>query len=183
MFRQLMCWLRRPAFFRAIEHDDLEEAVRLLKLSPALIRATTVRGNTALHIAAAGGQTELAAVLLRMGADVGARNKSGWTPLHAAALHGHTDAIELLIASGAEVDAREQGDNTPLMFAATRHKAAVQALIAHGANVNAKNKTGNTPLGMVASLLQEGGPLLTPTRKLSLTTVAEVLFRSGATRD
>ena len=183
MFHRFVLWLWKPAFFRAVELGDGQKAAELLARFPGLVGARTANDNTALHVAAAEGRTEIAKMLIEKGADVHSTNKSGWTPLHGAALFGHTPAIRLLIESGAKVDARDQGDNTPLLFASTKHKDAVQLLLEHGATVNAKNRPGNTPLSMVAGRLRDSGSSLSPADRAALSAVADVLFRHGATKD
>src|SRR2546421_10234538 len=121
------------ALFRAIaSRDRLEIARRLdssLRLASrpirigasrqdadtyflAAIRHYVYTGDTALHIAAAAYQRELAESLVAKGADVRARNRRGAEPLHYAADGGpdaeHWDpvaqrkVIASLIAAGAE---------------------------------------------------------------------------------
>src|ERR1041384_4967008 len=90
-----------------IVRGDGVGVAQLLKASPALARARfqvgasrqteqayflaqvqryVWEGDTALHIAAAGYQAEIAGKLIAAGADVGARNRLGDEPLHAASV-------------------------------------------------------------------------------------------------
>jgi Ankyrin repeats (3 copies)/Ankyrin repeats (many copies) len=166
------------ALFGAIaSRDDLEIARRLdssrdLASSPihtgatrqdaqtfflAAIRHYVYAGDTALHIAAAAHQRELAESLVTRGADVRARNRRGAEPLHYAA-DGSPDAehwdpaaqrdvITYLIEAGADPDALDKGGVAPMHRAVrTRCSAAVGALIENDANPLLMNKNGSTPL-------------------------------------
>ena len=68
------------------------------------------RGATMLHLAAAAARDNwalhaLVDQMLRMGANVAARDSFGWQPLHAAARGGSAAVIPFLIAAGADVHA------------------------------------------------------------------------------
>ena len=114
-------------------------------------------GDTALHIAAAAHQRELAGSLVALGADIRARNRRGAEPLHYAA-DGHPSAaswdpeeqrriITYLIEEGADPDAMDKSGVAPLHRAVrTRSSHAVRALIEGGANPRLMNKSGSTPL-------------------------------------
>jgi hypothetical protein len=166
------------AFFGAIaSRDELEIARRLdsspgLALSPihtgasrqdaetyflAAIRHYVYDGDTALHVAAAAHQRELAESLVARGADVRARNRRGAEPLHYAADGSpgaeywdpvaQRDAIAYLIEAGADPNALDKSGVAPLHRAVrTRCSAAVSALIENGADPVLMNKSGSTPL-------------------------------------
>ena len=119
------------------------------------IRRTVYAGDTALHIAAAAYQREVAESLVALGADVCARNRRGAEPIHYAsdgrADVGHSsiqsDVIAYLLGEGADPNARTKDDVAPLHRAVrTRSADAVRALIEHGADPKLKNKSGSTPL-------------------------------------
>jgi len=60
---------------------------------------------TALHCAAAGGQKEVAQLLLSRGADVNVQAADGMTPLHSAVFYSdNAETVKLLIANGANVN-------------------------------------------------------------------------------
>ena len=166
------------ALFDAIaSRDDLEIARQLdssrdLASSPIQIGATrqdpqtfflaaihhyVYAGDTALHIAAAAHQRELAESLVTRGADVRARNRRGAEPLHYAAdgspgaQHwdpaAQRDVITYLIEAGADPDALDNSGVAPIHRAVrTRCSAAVGALIEKNANPLLMNKNGSTPL-------------------------------------
>eukprot|EP00850_Spirogloea_muscicola_P002544 SM000010S04182 [mRNA] locus=s10:147346:149284:+ [translate_table: standard] len=92
-------------------------------------------GRTALHMAAANGNTTIVRLLLGSGqADVGACNLEGSTALHWAALNGHQQTeplqvVELLIEQGADPAALNRHERTPVDEALSQgHAALVQAI-------------------------------------------------------
>jgi hypothetical protein len=121
------------------------------------IRHYVYGGDTALHIAAAAHQRELAESLVTRGADVRARNRMGAEPLHYAADGSpgaehwdpvaQRDVITYLIEAGADPNALDKSGVAPLHRAVrTRSSAAVSVLIENGANPLLMNKKGSTPL-------------------------------------
>ena len=61
---------------------------------------------TPLQHAAYFGQEEIAAYLIRRGADVNVASGLGWTSLHLAARRGRLEIVKLLVEHGANVDAK-----------------------------------------------------------------------------
>jgi ankyrin repeat protein len=123
----------RDRFIAEIERD--RSCVRLL--GP--------RGQTLLHDAAMVGEAELAAVLLRSGADPDAREAEGHTPLYRASTG---DVARVLLAAGATVDVTSGPTRgTALHQAARRGDVSVaQVLLDHGATIDARDAKGETPL-------------------------------------
>jgi ankyrin repeat protein len=74
--------------------------------------------DSALGLAAASGQVEIAKLLLEHGVDWNeSSGEENYTALMAASLGGHLEMVKLLIATGADVNAWSQGE-TPLLYAA-----------------------------------------------------------------
>src|SRR5262249_44793477 len=123
----------RDRFILEVERD--RSCVRLLGL----------RGQTLLHEAAMAGDTELAAVLIRRGADPDAKEAEGHTPLYRASTG---DVARMLLAAGATADiANGPTRGTPLHQAARRGNISVaEALLDHGATIDAPDAKGQTPL-------------------------------------
>lgn len=65
--------------------------------------ATDEWGNTALHVAARYGNSEMADILLRNGADINLMDGCGETALHIAARDGNQDTVVMLMKHGADL--------------------------------------------------------------------------------
>ena len=96
-------------------------------------------------------QPELAALLLKHGANVRDVDADKLTPLHRAAHTNQTNIAEMLIAGGANLNAADCDGWTPLHWAAsTDSAAAVKMLLGHGAFATARTNDNNTPLHLAA---------------------------------
>jgi len=131
---------------------DVEQIKYLYKSSPDLVNATDEKGLTPLHVAAGKKQTNVAQVLLALGAKVDARADSGVTPLHVAVRRGDVDMTRLLLAGRASASVRDNFDTSPLMLAVLvpEQPELVKLLLAQRAEVNVRNRAGSTPLGEAA---------------------------------
>ena len=135
--------------------------------------------NTPLHTACENGQTQIASLLILLGAEVDAQNKDGITPLHLACQFGHKETAELQLRRGSKVDTPDTAGVTPLHWACQRgDKATAGLLTEHGADVNAaRNSDGSTPLHLAcqsghkddAALLIERGAGIDNTNKAGFT--------------
>ena len=114
----------------------------------AAIEERGKNGNTELMIAAATGDEQAAAQLLkRPSVSVNAANQFGSTALMGAAAGGYTNIIDRLLQRGAQVNAKSRKGSTALMFAAKNGQTdAVRKLIAAGAAVDATDEQGQTAL-------------------------------------
>jgi truncated hemoglobin YjbI len=123
----------RDRFISEVERD--RSCARLLGL----------RGQTLLHEAALAGEAELAAALIRSGADPDAKEAEGHRPLYRASTG---DVARVLLTAGAAADvASGPTRGTPLHQAARRgYVSAAEALLDHGATVDARDAKGQTPL-------------------------------------
>jgi hypothetical protein len=174
---------------RVISAGDAATALRLLERSPGLagerieVGATrqaamtyypekighyVYAGDSALHIAAAAYQREVAQRLIAMGADVRARNRRGAEPLHYAADGGpgsrswnpaaQAETIAKLIEAGADPNAVDKSGVMPLHRAVrTRCGSAVRALLEGGADPQGKNEAGSTPMDLATRNTGRGG--------------------------
>jgi hypothetical protein len=196
---------------RAIVTNDAAAAWRLLAMTPTLANAHFARGatrqaanayylheiehylyagDTALHIAAAAYQTEIARKLVAMGADVRVRNRRGAEPLHYAVdgmpgserwnPRAQAATITYLVEMGADPNATDRSGVTPLHRAVrTRCAAAVRALLDGGADPRRKNKNGSTPLKLATQNTGRGGSG-SPDSKAQQTEILRLLARYGA---
>lgn len=126
------------------------------------------KGDTALHIAAAAYQTEIARRLLALGGETRARNRLGAEPLHLAAMgmpgsqhwnpHAQAAIIDCLITAGADPNALDNNGVAPLHRAVrTRCASAVKALLKGGADPRRPNRSGSTPMMLAHLTTGRGG--------------------------
>ncbi|MEJ1241377.1 ankyrin repeat domain-containing protein [Chryseolinea sp. T2] len=86
-----------------------------------------------LHSACAISNYEIAALLIKAGADVNARQHSGVTPLHSAAHNGQAKLAKLLIDNGSDVNVKSDAGQTPLTMAKEKgDEETVQLIIKYG---------------------------------------------------
>jgi ankyrin repeat protein len=148
------------------------------------------RGDTPLHLTAAGLRYDAARALLAAGAPVNAVNRRGATALHYACdprpssptwdPAGQRRVIELLVSAGATVDHPDHGGVTPLHRAVrARSPAAVAALLSAGADPHAATrKAGSTPLHLAVAPTGASGTAGAGDLQLE---IVRVLLAAGAT--
>jgi ankyrin repeat protein len=83
------------------------------------VNAAARTGDTALHLAASQGLTEVVQLLLDKGGKADATNNAGDTALHLAAARGRNAVIRALAAKGAPLDAANKKGQTPLALSMT----------------------------------------------------------------
>ena len=79
-------------------------------------------GRTGLQIAAANGNLQIAAILIKAGANVNQKDRLGNTALHVATERNQTEMAELLIDVGADLNSENRDGMTPLMIAARQRQ-------------------------------------------------------------
>lgn len=118
-----------------------------------------VNACSVLYTAIIEGQTEIAKLLIKSGADVNSRYEDSYgTCLIMAVSQQNMEIVKALIASGADVnaDGGPQSGNTKALIRASNNRnleialEIAEVLIKAGANVNKKDYWGNTALGMAA---------------------------------
>jgi ankyrin repeat protein len=148
------------------------------------------RGDTPLHLAAAGLRYDAARALLAAGTPVEAVNRRGATVLHYACDPRPSSAswdpgvqrriIELLVSRGAAVDRPDRGGVTALHRAVrARSPVAVAALLSAGADPRAATaKAGSTALHLAVAPTGASGTANTGELQLE---IVRMLLAAGAT--
>jgi len=148
------------------------------------------RGDTPLHLAAAGLRYDAARALLAAGTPVNAVNRRGATALHYACdarpqsptwdPAAQRRIIELLVSVGATLDQPDRGGVTPRHRAVrARSPAAVAALLSAGADPRAvTSKAGSTPLHLAVAPTGAGGTAGASDLQLE---IVRLLLAAGAT--
>ena len=110
-------------------------------------------GTTMLMLAAKKGNTEMAELLIKHGANLNIQSNDGDTALIWAANKGYTGIAELLIKHGADLNIQNSDGNTALTKAyySTHYSDIVKLLIKHDADPNIQNNKGNTALIIISS--------------------------------
>jgi ankyrin repeat protein len=146
----------------AVREDHMDLVRRLLELQ-ARVAARNRHGETALMLAAAGGNLEMVKLLVERGAAI---NQPGWNPLIYAAWRGRTEVAKYLLDKGAEIDAVSPNGISALMMAARDgHFETVKLLLWEVADPNIKSESGLTALAWalkagntkIADLLRQAG--------------------------
>ncbi len=148
------------------------------------------RGDTPLHLAAAGLRYDAAGALLAADAEVNAVNRRGAAALHYACdprpssptwdPPGQRRIIELLVSHGAEVDRPDRGGVTALHRAVrARSPAAVAALLSAGADpCAATRKAGSTALHLAVAPTGASGTAGASEAQIE---IVRMLLAAGAT--
>ncbi|XP_053303721.1 ankycorbin isoform X2 [Pleuronectes platessa] len=135
----------------AVEHGEAEKVASLLAKKGASAVKLDTEGRSALHAAAARGQTECLSVILSHGADLSITDAAGLNPLHLAAKHNHTECCKKLIQSKSPTDAVDSSGKTALHHAAASGNIqTVQLLCELKCPINLKDADGFTSLLLAA---------------------------------
>ncbi|VTJ62927.1 Hypothetical predicted protein [Marmota monax] len=111
------------------------------------VNVTNLDGSSPLHVAALHGRVDLIPLLLKHGANAGARDANQAVPLHLACQKGHFQVVKYLLDSNVKPNKKDISGNTPLIYACSSgHHEVVALLLQHGASINATNNKGNTAL-------------------------------------
>nr|WP_152718543.1 ankyrin repeat domain-containing protein [Microvirga tunisiensis] len=128
------------------------DAVRRLARSGADVNERGDLG-TPLHVAAAYGEAEMAALLIDLGAQIEAEDVKGFRPLHQAASNNHPGVVALLLRRGADPDPHDIEGRTPLLMAVrTGYAAVARRLLEAGADPNVGGHHAFTPLHWAVKL-------------------------------
>jgi Ankyrin repeats (3 copies) len=136
--------------YHAARLGFLDLATHLIVEHSEHVNARSDGQDTAMHAAAAGGNTDILSLLLEHDADVDSRDRFGSTSLHLASYSGALSVGQYLLDHGADINARDEDDWTPLFVCACtlsgEHVEFAQVLLERGAVVDARSNHGNTSL-------------------------------------
>jgi cytohesin len=137
--------------YSAVAEGNVELTRQYLEEGPGLLNQRNSDLFTPLNLAAERGQTEVAALLLGMGADPTIGDRENSQPIHLAAISGSVPILDLILGKGIDIDTRDINLMTPLLFAASRGQAEMcRHLIKLGADVKARDINGLGPLHMIS---------------------------------
>eukprot|EP00927_Polykrikos_kofoidii_P055711 TRINITY_DN49925_c0_g1_i1.p1 TRINITY_DN49925_c0_g1~~TRINITY_DN49925_c0_g1_i1.p1 ORF type:complete len:777 (+),score=139.55 TRINITY_DN49925_c0_g1_i1:80-2410(+) len=105
-----------PVIRDAAREGKTDEIQRICKTRGFTLNGSSLKGslgNTAVHVAAATGNTEALRVLLEQLADPNAQDQIRETPLHYAAFTGHARCAQILLKYGANAFAESSYGETP----------------------------------------------------------------------
>lgn len=164
-------------WFRAVKGNDVA-VLRKMAEGGFDIKIADPEGNSAMHVAAAGGAKEAAEFLLNKGFAVDAKGAKGRTPLMAAVIADRPEMVQWLIKQGADPKLKDEDGFMALMLAvssggkgsvaelAPYHREdldsalllaslvgkaeIIDELTNYGASVYARMEDGRTPLMLAA---------------------------------
>ncbi len=150
-------WAADAPLADAIKSGQRSAAVDMLAKKSADVNAAEADGSTALLWAANLNDADLAARLLKAGANPKVRNQLGSTPLGEAAFNANTEMIKALLDAGADPNAAGPDGQTPLMIVArTANVAAAKLLLEKGADPNVKEAQKEQTALMWAAAASQG---------------------------
>jgi hypothetical protein len=143
-------WSRAPTLTQKTRY--LAAAPSLTRTQLSVRRSAPQDGRTALHLAAAGGNADVALLLLEK-SDADAEDEAGNTPAWAAFAAKKSSLARRIISEGeADISAACEHGKTYLHGAAERNDPADAAwLLEQGAAVDAKDMRSDTPLHAAAA--------------------------------
>ena len=145
-------------FIKAVTDNLTDEVERLLNEDFDINYKVPDSNKTALHFAASSGLDAMVYKLIRLGADINARDFNLQTPLHEASAKGYKKVVEILVNEDAAIDAQDSDLQTPLFHplfhwlsqtsrtSQADHMDIIKLLVDKGADINAKDRYGNVPL-------------------------------------
>jgi serine/threonine-protein phosphatase 6 regulatory ankyrin repeat subunit B len=136
-------------YLLAAAHGQLGVMQLLIQRGADASATTSISGDTALHMAAWGGQEQATACLLGQGAQSTHREADGSTPFMLACKQGHLGVVRLLAQSFGkqELEATDETGFSALHYAAeSGHGETVTFLLGQGTLANSKDEEGATPL-------------------------------------
>jgi len=119
----------------AVKASDVNLVDSILKVHPGMLQAGIgADGATPLHAAVYNGKVAVVEQLLRLNADVNARNELGSTPIHDAIASGRLEILTLLLDKKPDLRLRNKAGQTALGVAMAKDRPDLaELLLVHGA--------------------------------------------------
>jgi hypothetical protein len=119
----------------AVRASNVNLVDSILKVHPAMLQAGIgADGATPLHAAVYNGKVAVVEQLLRLNADVNARNELGSTPIHDAIVSGRLEILTLLLDKKPDLRLRNNAGQTALGVAMAKDRPDLaELLLVHGA--------------------------------------------------
>lgn len=134
--------------YEVILSDFLDDVPNRGKFIPFCDRHSGTDGSTIFHIAGSNGDSDLADLLLEIGADINVKDNNGITPLMTSIAKGKIDFVGWATDQDPRCAlAKDSKGRTALHYAGYyKIDECVEMIIDCGLNVNVKDFEGNTPL-------------------------------------
>ncbi|KAJ7407008.1 Ankyrin repeat and death domain-containing protein 1B [Pitangus sulphuratus] len=143
------------------EKDKRDIALMVIEIEDGNvgIKATTnfhvpnQEGNTALHLAAKNGHSEVVKILLEQWEEINDLNQNGETAFYLSVEGGHEKCAELLLDAGSDMNVLTQNNSSALQVAVQNgHLSLVTFLIDKNIDLVPKPERQETPLHLAADL-------------------------------
>lgn len=132
--------------FEIARNVSVEALQKLLQEKHDGINSVNKEGYSLLTLATYKGNNEVAAYLIKEGADVNGKSNYG-TPLMAAVVQGNVEIAKLLLENNADTNIPDATGNTALIYAVIFKKYEIAELLVKAkADINKRDIRGNSAL-------------------------------------
>ena len=137
------CYFYQVTLSCEYDHPVVLEVLLHGGASVSSVNPTT--GETALHLAARQGSTDMVDVILRFKPKLNILSTEGFAPLHLAAMFGHVKVVTRLLDAGADINVLTVDGATSLHLATREnHLMCVQTLVVMKADQGVRDEDGFT---------------------------------------
>ncbi|XP_052792914.1 death-associated protein kinase 1-like isoform X2 [Mya arenaria] len=138
----------QAGLFCAAEEGNLEGIKGLASMAQKIdLHSANKHGETAVHMAASGGHTEVIRFLQSKGADIAALDKQGDSGVYWAARQGHVEVIQYLHEEGVALHTQNKSGETAAHVAARYgHLAVIEYLVSAGVDMDIQDSLGESAL-------------------------------------
>ncbi|KAL3866656.1 hypothetical protein ACJMK2_043939 [Sinanodonta woodiana] len=136
------------ALFCASEEGNIEGLRKLTDMAEKIdLQLANKHGETAIHMAASGGHTEVIRFLQSKGVDISIKDKHGDSAVYWAARQGHVDVMKYLYEEGISMDTQNKSGEAAIHVAARYgHASVIDFLCFCGSDINLRDNLDETAL-------------------------------------